>query len=290
MAKYVPGIYNIEGLKMYLDPKKKGICGALLKRGYREPCFMWILRKEARGKLGVDLGANIGYATMSLCKNMKRVIAIEPDVRCSELLMRSVAANSFQDKVTLHNFAISDSEGEKDIYLSERYYNLNTLCDVSGVETKLHKFRKGKIFTRTIDSLNVEPNFIKMDIEGYEVEALRGGMGTLKRAKKCKLLIEVHPQYYSDERNFADVVTALYEMGFSIKYLVSAAVPCPDLFKKKGYKPFKVLLDEKHRRGIFKNVSPKDALNFCSFRHKQKISRTGKFSEKIVRSVLFVKG
>ena len=289
MKKHVAGIYDIEGLKMYLDPKKKGIGGPLIKRGYREPCFMWIVRKEAKGKLGVDIGSNIGYVTMRLCNQMDKVIAIEPDKRCSELMLKSAKANNFQDKLTLYDFAVSDTEGEKDIYMAEKYHNLNTLCGVSGVETKLHKFQKSRIATRTIDSINIDPNFIKMDIEGHEVEALKGSMVTLKRVKKCKLLIEVHPQYYSEERSFASTLTDLYEIGFDVKYLVSAATPCPDLFKKKGYKPFKAMLDEKHKRGIFKNVSKKDALNFCAFKHKQKVARTGKVSEKIVRSILLVK-
>lgn len=289
MKKRVAGIYDIEGLKMYLDPKKKGIGGPLIKRGYREPCFMWILRKEARGELGVDIGSNIGYVTMSLCNQMDKVIAIEPDSRCSELMIKSAEANNFQDKLTLYDFAVSDVEEEKVIYMAEKYHNLNTLCDVSGVETKLHKFKKSTIQTKTIDSLNIEPNFIKMDIEGYEVEAIRGAMETLKRAKKCKLLIEVHPQYYSEERNFAKVLEDLYAIGFNVKYVVSAATPCPDLFKKKGYKPFKQMLDEKHKRGIFDGISKEDAINFCAYKHRQVVKRNGKISQKIARSILLVK-
>jgi hypothetical protein len=128
-----------------------------------------------------------------------------------------------------------------------------------------------------------------MDIEGYEVEALRGGMETFKRADKCKLLIEVHPQYYSEERSFAEVLEQLFSLGFNVKYVVSAGIAQPDLFKAKGYKPIREVKDKKHRRGLYDDVTNEDALEFSSYIHKQKNPENGKISEKIVRSILLVK-
>jgi hypothetical protein len=162
------------------------------------------------------------------------------------------------------------------------------LCEPTEKLQKNHKFKKTEIETRTIDSLGVDPNFIKMDIEGYEVEALRGGMETFKRADKCKLLIEVHPQYYSEERSFAEVLEQLFSLGFNIKYVVSAGIAQPDLFKAKGYKPIREVKDKKHRRGLYDDVTNEDALEFSSYIHKQKNPENGKISEKIVRSILLV--
>jgi len=282
-------VYDIEGFKMHLDPRKRGITSTLLFQGYREPAFMWILRHEAKGDLGLDLGANIGYATLSLCKNMKKVIAIEPDKRCRKLLKRSLEDNNFVKKTKVKSFAISDKNGEKDIYLAKKNFNLNSLCELSASQSKKDKFVKSKIKTVTIDSLNIDPNFIKMDIEGYEVEALRGARETLSRSKYCKILIEVHPQFYNADRDFSVVLKELISYGFDIKYVVSAGVSCPDLFKEKGYKPFKSFKDGDHKRGLFSNIDTSDAIRFASFPHNQKNPKTGKVSKKIVRSILLVK-
>ena len=143
------------------------------------------------------------------------------------------------------------------------------------------------IEVKKIDSLNLSPNFIKMDIEGYEVEAIRGAMGTLKSVKDCKLLIEVHPQYYDEKRNFANILKELFKIGFNVKYVVSAGNECPSLFKKKGYSPFNVFQDEKRKRGLFKGVSKEDAINFCAFKHEE--IDGDKISIKIARSILLVK-
>jgi hypothetical protein len=103
-------------------------------------------------------------------------------------------------------------------------------------------------------------------------------------------MIEVHPTIYDENRNFKNTLLKLMEMGFRFKYVVSAAVSNPDLFKEKGYKPFKVMdCGGCFKRGIFKGISQDDAVNFCSGPHTQPIKGTDKISNKIVRSILLEK-
>jgi len=281
-------VMKIGKFKMHLDPLKRGISSSLWGQGYREPGFMWIMKKEAVGKLGLDIGANLGYATLHMCNKLDKVIAIEPDRSIRKLLKRNVKQNEFQEKVEICNFAVSDKDGEEVIYLFKKHPNLNTLCDSKRVKKSKDFLKKRKIETKKIDSLNLFPDFIKMDIEGYEVEAIRGAMRTLKEVEHCKLLIEVHPQFYNEKRNFSQTMNDLFNIGFNVKYIVSAGCEHPDLFKKKGYKPFKIVKDEARNRGIFKNISQDDAINFCAFQHEQK-EASGKIGKKIVRSILLVK-
>ena len=79
---------TIEGFPMYLADILTGLSAHLWGDGYHEPAFMWLLRKEAKGDIALDIGANIGYSTLSLCKNMKKVIAIEPDDRSRKILKK----------------------------------------------------------------------------------------------------------------------------------------------------------------------------------------------------------
>ncbi len=280
-------IMNIGKYRMHLDPMKRGISSSLWGQGYREPCFMWILKREAKGKLGIDLGANLGYATLYMCENLNKVIAIEPDQRMRKLLKRNIKENGFTNKVKVRSFAISYKDGEEVIYLSKKHPNINTLCENKKLIKSKDLWKKKVIEVKKIDSFQLLPNFIKMDIEGYEVEAIRGAMETLKSVKDCKLLIEVHPQYYNEERNFARVLKDLFKIGFDVKYIVSAANECPILFKDRGYSPFKIFKDEKRERGIFKGVSKEDAIDFCAFKHDE--PDHDKISVKIARAILLVK-
>jgi FkbM family methyltransferase len=284
-------IKQIDKFKMHLYDKG-GVSGDLIENGYREPEFMWIAKTEIEGNVGMDLGSNIGYFSLFLCDRMNEVICIEPDQRSRKLLKKNIDLNNFSHKTKIYDFAISDESGYKKIYFAKTNSNLSTMCKKGF--SKKDKYKSFKVKTKTIDSLDLEElNFVKMDIEGYEVEVLSGGMETFKRSSNCKILLEVHPQFYSEDKDFSVVLKRLVEMGYNFRYVVSAAIVCPDLFKKNGYIPFKVFDTGNHIRGIYKDMKVKDAINFCSRKHKQKYfcknANKYKISKKIVRSILLVK-
>ena len=176
-------VVKVNGFDMYLDPEMQGISSALRKGG-REPGFMWMIRQEAKGELGIDVGANIGYTTMPICQQMAKVIAIEPDKRAMQFLRKNISINGFDKKVTIHRFAVSDHKGKMTLLLHKKHPNLSTLH----AKKKKYNYREKTISVRTIDGLQVLPNFIKMDIEGHEVEALDGAMECLRHTPFCTIL------------------------------------------------------------------------------------------------------
>jgi FkbM family methyltransferase len=274
---------EIEGFPMYLSDTLTGLSAHLWGDGYHEPCFMWLLRKEAQGDLALDIGANIGYSTLSLCKNMKKIIACEPDDRSRKILKKNIKLNNFKEKVQVYKFAISNKEGKKVFYLS-KHPNLSAFN-----KNKKYWTKKKEVQTRTIDSLNIIPNFIKMDLEGHEIEVIQGAINSLKKTKFCRILLEVHPQFYDGNRNFANSIRLLISIGFNIKYLVSAGVACPDKFKEKRYEPYKIISCNEFKRGIFKDIKTEDAICFSTQKHKQYIKSLQKYSNKIVRAIMMEK-
>lgn len=276
-------IRNIEGFPMYLSKTLTGLSAKLWGDGCHEPAFMWLLRKEAKGELALDIGANIGYSTLSLCKNMKRVIAIEPDDRSRKVLKHNLKLNNFRKNVDVRDCAISDIVGKRYFYIS-KHPNLSSFY-----KNKKYWFEKRKVKTVTVDSLNVLPNFIKMDLEGHEVEVIRGAMNSLERTKFCRILLEVHPSSYVEDHTLADSIKDLLGIGYNIKYLISAGVACPDEFRDKGYKPFKIFKLAGFKRGIYKDIPNEVAINFATKTYNQVIPDSGKISKKIVRSIMLEK-
>ncbi len=268
---------------MYLSKVLTGLSAHLWGDGYHEPAFMYLLRTEATGDIALDIGANIGYSTLNLCKTMKKVIAIEPDERSRIILKKNIKLNNFKEKTKIYSFAISDKEEEKVFYLS-KHPNLSAFN-----KNKKYWTKKIKVKSKTIDSLGLLPNFIKMDLEGHEVEVIKGGMRSLGKTDFCRILLEVHPQFYSKERNFANTLKELIKIGFKIKYLVSAGVPCPDEFKRKKYKPFKIIETTDFKRGIYKNIDTNDAIAFATNLYDQAIPGKEKNSKKIVRAMMLEK-
>jgi len=274
---------EINGKNMYIPVSTKGMSVNLIQTGIWEPCFTWIMRKEVCG-LVLEVGSNIGYATLLMSDLADKIVCTEPDKRSRRILKKNIKLHQLENKVDVNKFAFSDKCSHEDIYYAEKSNQSGMLVPSKG------NYEKGEVKTVTIDSLNIDPNFIKMDIEGYEVEVIKGAMDTLKRASNCKILLEVHPHLYSQERSFEKTLRELIGIGFSFKYVVSAAVAVPDLFKEKGYEPFKVMdCGGGFERGIFKDISTEDAINFCAYKHEQPIN-IEKTSNKIVRSIMLEKG
>jgi len=122
--------------------------------------------KLGKGEVFIDCGAFTGDTIdlfLRRCKEYKQIIAFEPDSKVFERLEKKHGNNS---KITLINAGVYDKE--------------------QGTALKV----------RTIDGLNLEnASFIKMDIEGAELNALKGAEKTILRDKP-KLAICI---YHSDE-------------------------------------------------------------------------------------------
>ena len=273
---------------MYLDAEMRGISGDLNACGVREPEFMWIIKKEATGKTGLDLGANIGYTTLPICEKMHKVIAVEPDKRSRSLLIKNLALNKFNHKTRVLEYAISDFDGEKVFYLN-RKPNLNTLGSARDGSYKTKKVPCITLDTLFLDELNKLPNFIKMDVEGHEVEILRGGMKCLAKTDTCGILIEVHPERYSTEHNFAEILEKYISLGYYFKYVVSAGHDIPEQFTLAGYSPIKTFKFRGFNRRVFQDIKTEDAIKFCSARYMRLSNDGNQEMNKIVRSIFLKK-
>jgi len=104
------------------------------------------------------------------------------------------------------------------------------------------------------------PNFIKMDVEGGEVEIFRGMYDYFKNKNegKCLIILEMHPIFYNESHNLEIEFRKFLNIGFKTKYVISAGVPIPDLFKKYGYAPDNIY----RNRGVYSKVTDEHMLYF----------------------------
>lgn len=153
--------------------------------GTDEPHLQRIIREYvAPGDTVYDIGANIGYVSLSLSKSVGptgRVIAFEPIPKNVDDFRKSVEINQLTN-VQLLEFAASDEGGEAVIRIAE---NLSTASLVW--HRKNPSATELTIRTVQIDQL-VEtgdlgyPRFVKIDVEGAEGSVLRGMRRTVAAA------------------------------------------------------------------------------------------------------------
>ena len=256
---------TINGFKMTLDMADGGIGGGLWRQGYREKAFMHILGSEIEpGSTVVDLGANIGYTALHMCRAIGpagNLIAIEPDPRNIAQLQVNLGQNGLSERIEIHQIAISDHDGTADFFLSDQP-NLNSMqpgrTTVSATKVKIESL--STFFASRSDF----PVFIKMDVEGHEVEILDGGYELISsNTDPVKILIEVHPNTYSEEHSLEHQIRRYSEIGFTVKYVVSTPVAIPPQFAEKGYKPIIEFQTDGRVRGSYEDISFEDSLKFA---------------------------
>jgi FkbM family methyltransferase len=279
---------------MYLDLRDPGLSAELMRmrRGgpEREAAFMRILRQEVdEGMTAVDLGANVGYATLAMAAAVGpsgRVYAIEPAPRNFAILVRNIEANGYTDIVFPYQLGISNVTGTS-------RFNISDASNLHSMSATEHSRTSIEIQVSTLDDFmegKGYPNFIKMDIEGHEVEALEGMYETLSNSgPPVRILLEVHPRYYSETHSLEKQLRGLMSIGFHTKYVVSAGVARPDFFVDRGYEPSEVFHTGGWDRGIYADVSDEDMLAAVCRQHDQFIEHRNMRTSKIVRAVMIEK-
>jgi FkbM family methyltransferase len=145
------------------------------------------------GDVVLDCGANVGtYTREALNTGAGIVVAIEPATHNIECLRRNFAAEIAAGRVIVYPKGVWD----KDDWLVLHVDDENTAAD-SVVIRREQSHETEKVPLTTIDKLVAElkldrVDFIKMDIEGAEVEAVRGGRATIARFRPRMALSVYH--------------------------------------------------------------------------------------------------
>jgi FkbM family methyltransferase len=160
-----------------------------------EPETFAFLRASCRpGDVALDIGAHIGLFTVLMARLVGpsgRVVAFEPTPATRDALKRTVALNRCDDRVEVRDEAVTDRSGEATFFdTDDLASNANSL-----VATGRH--RSGfAVKTVSVDdvlsSRGLSAGCVKIDVEGAELQTLRGAERTLERDRPA-LALALHP-------------------------------------------------------------------------------------------------
>ncbi len=153
-------------------------------------------------KLIFDVGANKGNKVKAFVKMGFQVIAVEPEKKSLSTLRYRYSQNK---KVTIIDKGVSDQQGMLKMHIADDRSGLNTLSDkwVDSLEDteenrwhKQHAFKNSyEVNVTTLKDLFNEyglPYYLKIDVEGFEVNVIRGMNRT--------------PEYISFETNLPEFI------------------------------------------------------------------------------------
>lgn len=157
------------------------------KRGLFESNIIeWCKQLCNKDKVMLDIGAHSGTYALSLADYSKSVYAFEPQQATYYALCGGVCLSG-KHNVTCYRVGLGSAEqcGTKDLNIVSLDGGGSTLHPKSSV------LRTERIEIRTLDSYNLDDiGFVKIDVEENELDALRGGIETLRRSNFPKILFE----------------------------------------------------------------------------------------------------
>jgi FkbM family methyltransferase len=167
---------------------------------YEPAVFHYLRRYVQPGAVVLDIGAHVGLFTVLLARwagPTGRVYAFEPTPVTRGALLDHLKLNEVADSATVCPFAVSDEEGNSVLY-SVSNSPENTLSSEHG---RLPRAEGTPVTVTTIDAFcaarSLTPTLIKIDIEGFEIHALRGAKQTLARHRPT-LVVEMHPMNWPE--------------------------------------------------------------------------------------------
>ena len=232
-------IIQVNGSDFLLRPNDQGISAELLAFGIHEPLSTSIISKILnKGMTCIDMSANIGYfATLesNLVRDTGLVLAIEPSPVNFGYLKKNSKLHSLSN-IQVFNFAFSDKNDSSNFLLDEKS-NQSRLIDKNVIPTSNEKIIK--VETKTLDSFVSEQvltrlDFLRMDIEGYEL-VVYSGMSEIIKKFKPMILVEFH-KYSLGKNNSIVFLNKLKSEGYEISSFIPRGLDDPMMAKMKFIK------------------------------------------------------
>lgn len=169
------------------------------------------------GATVVDVGANIGYNAVYAAQRVGpagRVVAVEPAADNLSVLRDNILSNRI-GQIVVQPVAAGRAHEVRDLFLRGEVSAVNSLfpesvyAEVTGVE---------QVRVAPLDDLvEVDPDLVKIDVEGAELDVL-AGMTRLLRRSSINLIVEWHPRLQEAAGYAPDALPRfLLERGFRLQ-------------------------------------------------------------------------
>ncbi len=187
-----------------------------LNGGYEELEFNYVKNLDLKSSIVIDIGSCIGYYALMLSKkvgNSGKVMAFEPEFKNFDLLQKNIEINKLQN-IKAINSAVGNNNGKSFLSISSspgqhcisKHANENVIkiC-------RLDDFIEKKSYKKIA--------FVKIDVEGFELEILKGMGNILQNSEKITIQMEYAPQHLDDYNfNYQEFIDFLSSNNLKVRY------------------------------------------------------------------------
>jgi FkbM family methyltransferase len=184
-------VHISDGRVLYLDLREPSAMPYLLTGRWESVESAFVRAVVWPGDVAIDIGANVGWYSTLLAEAVGlggRVYSFEPTTECFCMLQGSA---SLYPQLRVTQLALSDHEGEGEMH-SPCDLALASLHEMP-VQTRVERCRLSTLDNFLQQVGFTAPTFVKCDVEGAELEVLRGASKVLTADKPAMWMVEINP-------------------------------------------------------------------------------------------------
>ena len=193
------------------------------------------LSQVARGPGGVlfDIGAHCGLISALWCaaKSGNQAFSFEPSPSLAQRVAEIRELNSFGDRMNVNQIGIGESNATAAMlidpvggFVQSGHFDHTMWSAPESIEVAIETIEAASA------RLKVIPDFIKLDIEGYEYEAIKGSAAFLSQHRPA-LFLELHLNYLEQRKlSPQSVVELLQQCGYSFFTYAGTELKAADVY------------------------------------------------------------
>ena len=210
---------NVDGINYLVDLSDTN--GHLNYFGLKDSGLETLLSNIREGMTVLDIGANIGALTLQMAKKVSpagKIFSFEPSPLNYQYASKNISLNHFNN-IKIINQGLGNEKSTAFLY------NVNPknrgMLRLLQNEEQNNSYEKESVEIDTLDSSIKKfsipkPDFIKIDVEGFEYKVLQGACKTLNEYHP-KLFIELDDNNLREQNNSAkELIELLQQLNYKI--------------------------------------------------------------------------
>lgn len=207
--------WTINAAPCRIDPRQRHRFG----RHHDASVARWLAPKVKPGDVCMNVGANVGVYALQ-CAHWNgpdgRVVCFEPNPHARAILKRHISWNHLDDRVEVVDAAVSDQVGASMFFAEATGDGMSRLGEPNPASRAVEPIT---VPTVTLDTFcRTAPDWLVIDVEGFEILALRGGRRIVPQCKG--VVVELHPNAWAAAgTSRSDLETLLDDLSLTLRPL-----------------------------------------------------------------------